>query len=102
MKKKWQILKSKAWFRRLSNRYVLASLFFAIWMSFFDLNSLLIHRELNREKEALQNSIEYYQRELERDRRQLQELTSDPEKLEKFAREQYYLVRPGEQIFLID
>ena len=70
------------WWKRLSNKYTLATGFFIIWM-------------------ALEDGIEFYQKELEDISRQLDELASDPEKLEKFAREQYWMHRPGEHLILV-
>lgn len=101
MRKFWDILKTKTWFRIISNRFVLSTLLFAIWMGFLDVNSWLIHLELNQEIEDLKTSIEYYQSEIEKDEARLEQLNSSPENLEKFAREQYYLSAPGEEIYLI-
>lgn len=102
MRRLWQNLRERTWFRILSNRYVLSGLLFAFWMSFLDVNSWLIHRELNQELEDLQTSIKYYQSEIEKDEARLEQLNSGAENLEKFAREQYYLSAPGEEIFLIE
>ena len=90
------------WFQILSNRYILALVLFGVWMGFLDVNSWLIHHELNQEIDKLENSIEYYRTEIQKDEAQLEQLNSSPEALEKFAREQYYLVGPKEEIFLID
>jgi len=102
MKEKWASLKNKRWFKVSSNKYILATLAFVAWMFFLDVNSWLIHRELNQEIEELEQSIDYYKTEIAKDQKQLEELTSDPEKLEKFAREQYWMKKPGEEIYLIE
>lgn len=102
MKKRWQQLLSQRWFRIISNKFFLTTIGFVAWMLFLDVNSYLIHRELDKEIEELQESIDYYNREIAIDKKQLQELNSDPEKLEKFAREQYWMKRPGEEIYLIE
>lgn len=101
MKKRWEHIKSTFWFKILSNKFVIASIAFVVWMTFLDSNSWLIHSELNKEIQDLEESKAYYQKQIEEDQRQLEELTSDPEKLEKFAREQYWLRKPGEEIYLI-
>lgn len=101
MRKFWQNIQGKLWFQIISNRYVLSLILFGIWMGFIDVNSWLIHRELNQEIDKLETSIEYYRSEIAKDQAQLQQLNSSPEALEKFAREQYFLVREGEEIFLI-
>lgn len=102
MKKRWEALKQQRWVQVVTNKFVLASLGFVVWMCFLDVNSLLIHLELNRDKAELERSIDYYKTELAQDKKLLEELTSDPEKLEKFAREQYWMKRPGEEIYLIE
>ncbi len=102
MKKRWEKIRHKRWFTIATNKFVVATLAFIIWMLFLDVNSYLIHHELNNEIAELERSIEYYQTEIAQDKKKLQELTTDPEKLEKFAREQYWMKRPGEEIFLIE
>jgi cell division protein FtsB len=101
MKKKWLYLKSKKWFLITTNKFVIATVSFIVWMLFLDVNSYLIHSELNQEVESLQESIDYYKKEITKDKKQLEELTSDPEKLEKFAREQYWMKKRGEEIYLV-
>lgn len=84
----------------LGNKFVVATLVFFVWMLFLDVNSLLIHHELNEEIEALENSIEYYRGQIEQDSIKLRQLRSDAY-LEKFARENYYLKKPGEEVYII-
>jgi cell division protein FtsB len=102
MKEKWQGLRQNIWFKWFSNVYVLGSLIFLVWMTFLDVNSFIIHAQLNQELDELKNSIEYYQAEIEKDKRQLDELNSEPEKLEKFAREEFYLHQPNEIVYIIN
>ncbi len=95
-------IRQKTWFKVLSNRFVISIVLFGFWMMFLDVNSWLIHRELNEEIDDLRTSIKYYQEEINKDEAQLEQLNSGPENLEKFAREQYYLSKPGEEVFLIE
>lgn len=94
-------LKQKKWFAVVSNIYVLVLTVFAIWMLFFDTNSLLIHMELQKEIRKLEKQQEFLKEEISKDRALIEKL-SDPEELEKFAREQYYLKKKNEEIFIID
>lgn len=87
---------------RLKNRYFLSGVFFILWMTFLDTHSLKIHYKLYKEITETKRSIEYYKTEIEKDRELLKQLESNPEMLEKFAREQYYFKRPGEHIYIID
>ena len=94
-------LRSKTWFKILSNKYVLLGLIFAIWMFFLDSNSWFIHHELNQEINELKENKEYYQKEISRDKAIIGTL-EDSIELEKFARQKYYMKRPNEEIYIIE
>ncbi|PIE99887.1 MAG: septum formation initiator [Maribacter sp.] len=94
-------LKNKKWFAILTNTYVLVLTVFAIWMLFFDTNSLLIHRELEKEIRNLQKTQRFLRNEIEKDKKVLKKL-SDTNELEKFAREHYFLKKKNEEIYLIE
>ena len=70
-------------------------------MLFFDANSWLIHHELNTEVEDLENEKEYYKKEIVKDNKDLKKLSTE-EGLEKFAREEYYMKRDNEEIYIIE
>jgi cell division protein FtsB len=70
-------------------------------MLFFDSNSLLIHNELNREIETLEDEKDYYRKEIKKDNKIINELKKE-EGLEKFAREEYYMKRENEDIYIIE
>ena len=94
-------LKKKKWFGILTNIYVLVLTAFVVWMLFFDTNSLLIHRELKKEIKNLEKTQDFLQNEIEKDKKIIKKL-SDSNELEKFAREQYYLKKKNEEIYLIE
>jgi Septum formation initiator len=102
MRRVLKLLQNQAWFPYLGNKYLLATLGFVVWMTFLDLNSWRLQAELNREIERLEASIRYYEENLAHDQQRLKELTTDPARLEKFAREKYWMHRPGEEVYLID
>jgi len=83
------------------NIFLIISLAFVVWMLFFDSNSLIIHNELNTEIEALKNEKEYYKKEINKDNKAIKELKKE-DGLEKFAREEYYMKRDNEDIYLIE
>ncbi len=97
----WKDLKKKKWFSVLTNIYVLVLTVFVVWMIFFDTNSMLIHMELRREIKKLEKQKEFLQEEIAKDKEVFERL-SDPEELEKFAREQYYLKKKNEEIYIIE
>ncbi len=93
-------LRRKRWFIIVSNKYVLLLLIFAFWMLFLDSNSWVIHRELNQEINELETNKEYYQKEIARDKSTIEKL-NDSFEMESFARQQYYMKRADEDIFII-
>ncbi len=94
-------LKQKGWFKYISNKYVLLLAAFAVWMFFFDSNSWFVHHELNNEISDLEKNKEYYQTEIDKDKKTINTL-NDSVAIEKFAREEYYMKRENEEIFIIE
>ncbi|WP_297703383.1 septum formation initiator family protein [uncultured Eudoraea sp.] len=97
----FKAIRNKKWFGILTNIYVLVLTVFVIWMAFFDTNSLLIHMELRKEIKKLEKTQEFLKEEITKDKEIIEQL-SDPKELEKFARENYYLKKKNEEIYLIE
>jgi len=96
------IFKYKSRFLKpFKNVFILILFVFIIWMLFFDANSYLIHHELNSDIDALETEKEYYRKEIEKDKKDIKKLSTE-EGLEKFAREEYYMKRDSEEIFIIE
>lgn len=94
-------LKEKMKFLNPLNGFVLTLIAFAVWMLFFDNNSWFIHNELNNEIESLETEKDYYRKEIDKDNKAIKKLNSK-DGLEKFAREEYYMKRENEEIFIIE
>ena len=86
----------------VSNKYVLSLLLFFLWIAFFDSNRLSHLTARMKDLHELEAQKAYYEQKIGEDRRKLLELQSSPENLEKFAREQFYMKRPNEDIFIIE
>lgn len=84
----------------LSNRFVIVLAFFIIWMIFLDNTSYFDHRVLNKELEELEVNKKYYQDEIKRDEEDIKRL-KNPDQIEKYAREKYYMKRDSEDIYII-
>ena len=100
----WKNFKKSKWFPILTifkSIYILVLTAFAVWMIFFDTNSLLIHMELNNEIEKLEKKQNFLKEEIAKDKIIIEKL-SDEKELEKFAREEYYLKKKDEEIYLIE
>jgi cell division protein DivIC len=85
----------------LRNKYVLTSVIFLVWLILFDQNNLSERRKNTREYNQLLEEKEYYQKKIQEDRKRINELKTDDENLEKFAREQYLMKKDNEDIFII-
>lgn len=88
-------------FKPFKNIFILILAVFIVWMLFFDANSWLIHHELNTDIDALESEKEYYKKEIEKDNKAIKTLSTE-EGLEKFAREEYYMKRENEEIYIIE
>jgi len=93
--------KNNKYLKPFKNWVILILVAFAVWMLFFDTNSWLIHHELNTDIEALENEKEYYKREIVKDNKAIKKLSTE-DGLEKFAREEYYMKKDNEEIFIIE
>ena len=84
------------------NIYFITGATFLVWMLFFDSNSALSNYKMNQKQKALEEEQAYYEKEIIRIDENMQELSSDAKKLEKFAREKYMFKKRGEDIYVID
>jgi len=96
-----QVLHRSKWGRVLKNKYFIASLLFLAWIIFFDDNSFVSHAENKRRLNELNRQKEYYQERIEADKQKLEDLNAGINELEKFAREQFFMSKPDEDIFIV-
>jgi cell division protein FtsB len=101
-KNRYNKLRKHLWFRVISNRYVIMTAAFAVWMTFLDIHSCQMHREIDQEMADIENSIDYYRDEIARDEEMLLQLQSQSDMLEKFAREQYLLRKENEDVYIVE
>lgn len=94
-------IKNNKWVRIFSNKYLIITVLFIIWMLFFDTNSYLIHHELNNDIKKLEKNKEEYLEEIMNDKLFIEKM-KDSSEIEKFAREEYYLKKKNEEIYLIE
>jgi len=85
----------------IKNKYVITALVFLAWLLLFDQNNLTERSKMNREYNQLMEEKEYYQKKIEEDRKRIEELKTNNDNLEKFAREQYLMKKDNEDIFVI-
>jgi len=102
MFKKLQLLRLKYPFLKIIwNRYFLVLLFFVVWILFLDNYSYLDHRVLNKEIDELEANKNYYQDEIRADSIKIKRL-QNPDMIEKYAREKYFMKKDSEDIYIIE
>ena len=84
------------------HKYLITVLIFIVVIGFLDENSLIQRIKHRNEISTLNSEIEEYQKQYEEDTEKLKELTTNPEALEKIAREKYLMKKPNEDIFVFE
>ncbi len=88
-------------FNLFRNKYFLISIAFLVWMIFFDKNDLFSQYQYHEQVSKLKQERDFYLKETAKVAKDLDELTSNPQKLEKFARERYLMKKDNEDVFVI-
>ena len=86
----------------LTNKYIVTLLAFGVYITFFDGNSLIDRMHTRRKIADLQKEIAFYKQNIATDQAKLEALNSSLENLETFAREEYLMHKPNEEIFIIN
>ncbi len=83
------------------NKFFLVTVAFVVWMTFFDKNDLLSQYQYNQQVSKLEQERDFYKAETDTVSKDLEELTSNPQQLEKFAREKYLMRKDNEDVFVV-
>ena len=70
-------------------------------MLFFDSEDLITQYQLRRKLKKLEEEKVYYLEKIEEVKKDREELMSNEELLEKFAREKYYMKKPTEDLYIV-
>lgn len=84
------------------NKFVIATIAFLVWMLFFDRNDIASQYKYQSYLKNLKEEKEFYIKETATVKKDLEELTSNPARLQKFAREKYMMKKDNEDIFIIE
>lgn len=87
--------------RYFLNKYFITIVCFLVWMVFFDSNSFLVVNELNQEVNKYEEQLTYYKSEYEKNDSFYKKLMNNKQEKEKFARENYFMKKPNEEIFIL-
>lgn len=81
------------------DKYLLATAIFVVWVGFFDRNSLMTQIALSKTLGDLRTEKEFFNEQIDMTREKKDDITRNKE---KYARERFYMKKPGEQIYLIE
>jgi cell division protein FtsB len=85
----------------LKNKFFLVTVAFVAWLLFLDKNDLYSQYTKHNQVVELQKQRDFLVKETAQVSKDLDELTSNREKLEKFAREKYLMKKDNEDVFVI-
>jgi cell division protein FtsB len=86
---------------KLNKYWVVIIIFVVITFTVGDSN--LYKRYMYDEKiRVLEKEIDFYRKAMESDRKKLDDLNTNKERLERHAREEYYMKKQNEDIFIIE
>ena len=91
----------KKFFKFTTNFYGIATLSFLFWMIFIDSNNIVNQFKLSQKLNQLEDQKEFYQERKQKIQADRQELMNNPELLEKFAREKYFMKKKTEDLYVI-
>ena len=82
-------------------KYLVATALFVVVVLFFDQNNFLVTMRLKRQVADLEKEERDLKKALETDSIAAAAISSSPDALEHYGRENYYMKRPDEDIFVI-
>ena len=85
----------------LKNKYIMTFLVFFVWLLFFDKNDLLTQISHRNNLNQMNQDKNYFIEEIKRNQAIMHDLETNPEALERFAREKYYMKKADEDIFVV-
>ncbi|NDP21647.1 MAG: hypothetical protein GZ091_11295 [Paludibacter sp.] len=83
------------------NKYLIVFVVFMVFITFFDEHNLINRWQTHQKISQLEDELKFFQEEIKATRQKKNELESNNQNLEKFAREQYLMKKENEDIFII-
>jgi len=85
----------------LKNKYLLAGCFFIVWMFFFDPKDWGLAVDKSLKLKELQKSEEHLTKTIKETKEELDQLKTNAQTIEKYAREKYLMKKENEDLFII-
>ncbi len=91
----------KKLFNIVKNKYLISFLVFFVWLLVFDQHNFIDRVKTKQYLNKIVQDTLHYQSNITKDRKIIDQLETDKDKLEKFAREEYMMKADDEDIFII-
>jgi cell division protein DivIC len=85
----------------LINKYLLAAVFFVVWMFFFDPKDWGVAFDKNAKLKELQKTENHLTGVIKDTKEELEQLKTNARTIEKYAREKYLMKKDNEDLFIV-
>jgi cell division protein DivIC len=94
-------MKWKKVLKIIFNKYLVVLAATGVWLTFFDRNDVFTQLDLYHKVQKLKSERDYYRTDIEANKKMIKDLQTNPEVLEKFAREHHLMKKPEEEVFVL-
>lgn len=84
-----------------TNKYLITGIAFAIWMMFFDRNDFPLQISRIRELNKMEQNEKNMALKISNTQQELKLLKTNPQTLEKYAREKYMMKKDNEDLYIV-
>lgn len=92
---------NERYWKILKNRYFIAGFLILTWMTFFDQNNFIHRIQKSMQLHDLKEEKAYYKQKIKETKKARDHLMKNNRTLERFAREQYFMKKPNEDLYVI-
>lgn len=85
----------------VKNKYVITGVVFIVWMLFFDMKDWSLISDRREKLMDLQKSELSLNKQIAETREELDQLKSNAQTIEKYAREKYWMKKDNEDLFIL-
>ena len=89
-------------FSFVKNKYLIAAVFFLVWMLFFDMKDWSLISSRQEKLQELQKSELHLSKQIAETRKELDLLKTSAQTVEKYAREKYLMKKDNEDLFIVN
>jgi cell division protein FtsB len=92
----------KKFIKVVTNKFFIVVMVFVAWIGYFDQNDWMTLRQRQKELDGVRDNIAYLNTEIVRMNAERNDLLTNNQKLEQYARENYRMKQDGEDVYVIE